>query len=87
MGASPAGFLGPSVYAERHRDLDRHLDEILPETFAGFPVRFVFPDGAAPRHWVAVTDVATYFADYLGVTEPDELLHWRLAERADAVPT
>jgi Domain of unknown function (DUF4037) len=66
-------FLGPKVYAERHRDLDRRLDEILPETFAGFPIRFVFPDGAAPRHWVTISDVATYFGDYLGVTTPDEL--------------
>ena len=42
------------------------LDQRLPETFAGFPVRFPRSDGARPTHAVDVTPVADWFTTWLG---------------------
>lgn len=61
-------FLSPADFAEFEHNLDAILDDELPVTFQGHRVRFAFPDGASPRHWVSPTDVEQYFATYLGST-------------------
>ena len=61
-------FLRPDTYVELSAELDAALEELLPETFEGHRVRFAFPDGATPRHWVLPVNVEQYFADYLGVS-------------------
>lgn len=44
----------------------RRLDEHLPETFRGWPVRFGW-DTTPARHWVTVTTLAQWTQDHLGV--------------------
>ena len=61
-------FLSPEAYTELASGLNATLEELLPETFQGQQVRFAFPDGATPRHWVYPVDVEHYFADYLGAS-------------------
>jgi hypothetical protein len=46
--------------------LDALLDRELPTEHRGYPVRFVFPDGTPPRHWVHVVDLREAFAWNLG---------------------
>ncbi|HET9171491.1 MAG TPA: DUF4037 domain-containing protein [Actinospica sp.] len=41
------------------------LERELPETFRGYPVRFAFPEGTSPRHWVHVLNLWDFFATQL----------------------
>lgn len=41
------------------------LDNGLPVEFRGYPVRFAFPHGTAPRHWVDVYDARGHFTGKL----------------------
>jgi hypothetical protein len=49
-------------------EVERAVDAGLPETFAGWPVRFGWDDVAA-RHHVTVTTVADWLAEFLGIGE------------------
>lgn len=58
----------------------RHaVDVELPDTFAGWPVRFGW-DGVAPRHWVDVTTLPEWLTGQLGVDASRDLapLDWLL---------
>ncbi|MFF0724476.1 DUF4037 domain-containing protein [Streptomyces sp. NPDC004134] len=59
-------FLAPADHRAHAAALTALLDRELPERFGGYPVRFAFPDGTAPRHWVDVLDTGAHFADQLG---------------------
>lgn len=41
------------------------LDRELPEQFLGYPVRFPYPPGTPPRHWVHVVGLREYFANHI----------------------
>lgn len=58
-------FLSGEGYHKHGDSLDAYLDRALPETFRGFPVRFAFPDGTPPHHWVQITDVWDFFVTQL----------------------
>jgi hypothetical protein len=49
-------------------DVQRVLDTHLPESFAGWPVRFGW-DEVAPRHHVTVTTLADWLVDFLGIED------------------
>ena len=66
-------FLGSEDFRARVQDLDAVLDQQLPETFRGHPVRFVYPDGAPPRHWVHLVDFQGFFTSQLGMDPADGL--------------
>jgi len=59
-------FLGSGDFRARAEKLDALLDRELPEEHRGYPVRFVFPDGAPSRHWVHINDLHQVFAWNLG---------------------
>jgi hypothetical protein len=59
-------FLGSEDFRARADELDALLDRELPDEFGGYPVRFAFPDGAPPRHWVHVNDLREVFTWTLG---------------------
>lgn len=59
-------FLTPAAHREHAAGLTALLDRELPELFGGHPVRFAFPGGTPPRHWVDVLDVTGHFAEQLG---------------------
>src|SRR5699024_4861255 len=66
-------FLTSDAFRGRAGDLDGRLDSELPVEFCGYPVRFAFPDGAAPRHWVHLTDLTAFFTAQLGVPSPVQM--------------
>ncbi|WBB61176.1 DUF4037 domain-containing protein [Streptomyces sp. WMMC500] len=59
-------FLAPAGHRAHAAGLTALLGRELPERFRGHPVRFAFPGGTTPRHWVDVLDVRAHFADQLG---------------------
>jgi hypothetical protein len=59
-------FLGTEDFRARAEELDALLDRELPEQYSGYPVRFPFPQGAPPRHWVHVNDLHRDFTRDLG---------------------
>jgi Domain of unknown function (DUF4037) len=58
-------FLAGEDYHEHAAELDALLERQLPDTFRGYAVRFSFPDGAPPRHWVHILNVWDFFAGQL----------------------
>ena len=58
-------FLAGEDYHEHAASLDALLERELPQEFAGYPVRFAFPDGTPPHHWVQIVDVWDFFAQQL----------------------
>ena len=65
---------GPKVFVCFDRASDREhvhelravIDDALPETFRGYPIRYPRRDGAPPRHQVLMTTVEYLFAARLG---------------------
>jgi hypothetical protein len=74
-------FLDDEVFDERGADLVSLLDRELPESFLGYPVRFPYPPGTPPRHWVHVVGLQRYFAEYIGAdaAQPLSPRAWLLA--------
>lgn len=66
-------FLNGAAFRDRAGDLDALLDRELPDEFCRYPVRFAFPDGTPPRHWVHIADLTYYFTAQLGVPPAEEL--------------
>lgn len=66
-------FLSSDTFSDRAGELDALLDRELPDEFCGYPVRFAFPDGTPPRHWVHITDLASFFTAQLGASPDEEL--------------
>jgi hypothetical protein len=66
-------FLSSDAFRDRAGDLDALLDRGLPGEFCGYPVRFAFPDGTQPRHWVHITDLTRFFTEHLGVPPAEHL--------------
>ncbi len=70
----------PDLGERRLSELYAAVDALLPETFAGFPTRFVWRDGTPARHQVAFTTVRAWFMSELGfdprgtVTDADWLV-------------
>lgn len=58
-------FLDDDAFREHGRELVATLDCELPEEFLGYPVRFPYPPGTPPRHWVHVAALRPYFAGYI----------------------
>lgn len=58
-------FLAGEAFEEHAAALDELLDRELPGEFRGYPVRFAFPHGSSPRHWVHIYDVWNYFTEKL----------------------
>ena len=58
-------FLPPSE-AEQTKAWTTRLDEQLPQTFRGWPVRYGW-DATPTQHWVTVTTLAQWTQDHLGV--------------------
>lgn len=58
-------FLNSDDFQVRRDDLDALFDRELPSEFFGYPVRFPFPDGTPPRHWVHIVDLDAYFTGML----------------------
>jgi hypothetical protein len=58
-------FLVGEDYHEHAASLDALLASQLPAEFCGYPVRFSFPDGAPPRHWVHILNVWDFFTEQL----------------------
>lgn len=59
-------FLDSDAFGRQAAELDRWLDDKLPDMFGGHPVRFAFPDGTPRRHWVHTVDVTAFFREQLG---------------------
>lgn len=59
-------FLDSDAFGRQAAELDRWLDNKLPDMFGGHPVRFAFPDGTPRRHWVHTVDVTAFFREQLG---------------------
>ncbi len=78
---------GPKVFVcfdrasdrEHVRELRAVVDDALPETFRGYPIRYPRRDGAPPRHQVLMTTVDYLFAARLGY-DPRRASSDRLAE-------
>lgn len=66
-------FLDSDVFDRQAAKLDSWLDDKLPENFCGHPVRFAFPDGTPPRHWVHAVDVTAFFREQLGADPGQEI--------------
>ncbi len=66
-------FLNSDAFRDRAGGLDALLDRELPGEFCRYPVRFAFPDGTPPRHWVHITDLTSYFTTQLGVPPAEDL--------------
>jgi hypothetical protein len=58
-------FLVGEDFHKHSATLHASLDNGLPDEFRGYPVRFAFPHGSAPRHWVDVYDLWGYFTEKL----------------------
>lgn len=58
-------FLVGEDFHEHTTVLDALLERELPAEFCGHPVRFSFPDGAAPRHWVHILNLRDFFSGML----------------------
>ncbi len=58
-------FLASEDYDACATRLETFLDRELPEEFLGYPVRFSYPHGTAPRPWVHVENAHAYFAHRL----------------------
>jgi uncharacterized protein DUF4037 len=59
-------FLADDDFHSLAQQLEADLDRRLPAQFHGYPVRFAFPDGTPPRHWVHVNALHAFFTEQLG---------------------
>ena len=51
-------FLSDEESGARAARLDRRINEVLPESFHGYPTRFAASDGESARHQVRLTTVS-----------------------------
>lgn len=58
-------FLSGGDYHEHATGLYALLERELPATFRGYPVRFAFPGGTPPHHWVDIYELWDFFAQQL----------------------
>ena len=58
-------FLTGEDHHEHAAALDRLLERELPAEFRGDPVRFAFPHGSSPRHWVQIYNAWEFFTEKL----------------------
>ncbi|HEY3868643.1 MAG TPA: DUF4037 domain-containing protein [Actinocrinis sp.] len=58
-------LLDDDAFGERGDEIVATLDRELPDRFLGYPVRFPYPPGTPPRHWVHVHGLRRYFAEYI----------------------
>ena len=58
-------FLAGEDFPAHAGSLDKHLDRELPDEYRGHPVRFAFPHGTAPHHWVHIHNIHDFFTGQL----------------------
>ncbi len=66
-------FVRDEVGADARTQLVQRIDDELPDTFRGYPTRFVGRDNQPARHQVMVTSVGDLFGAWLGVDPRGEV--------------